>query len=106
MHEWLSLALLESPRLNPNDKIDTFLSRYAPPGDTKSGAMVKVTWLGLISPTWTYKLFVDIVLAISKDHWFAYSITGFVDGCEAGGRHSLVLRLPDTASDYVLWDVN
>ncbi|KAH8802061.1 ribonuclease P 40kDa subunit-domain-containing protein [Hyaloscypha sp. PMI_1271] len=29
IHEWLSLVLLESPRINSDDKIDSFLTRYS-----------------------------------------------------------------------------
>jgi len=105
-HEWLSMALLESPRLSSRDKIDSFLSRYAPPGETMQSSVVSVTWQGFMSPTWTYKSFVDILLSIPNDEWFAYSITGFPDRWEAGGRHSMILKLPDSPSDYVLWDVS
>ena len=104
-HEWLSLALLGSPRLYPDDRIDTFLSRYAPPGDARPGSVIKVTWEGFISPTWSYRTFVDILLAVSKAQWFAFSITGFIEGWETGEHHSIVLKLPHSPGDYVLWDV-
>jgi len=100
------MAFLESPRLDPDDKIDTFLSRYSPQNEAKPGSLAKITWQGFISPTWTYKTFVKILVAVPKEYWFAYSITGYADDWETGGHHSLILKLPNSSADYVLWDVN
>lgn len=104
-HEWLSLALLESPRLNPEDNIDSFLSRYTVPGETTDGKLAKITWQGFMAPSWTHRNFVKILLAIPKEAWFAYSVSGFAEGWTAGGQNSLILKLPNSSSDFVLWDV-
>lgn len=104
-HEWLSLALLESPRLNTNDKIDSFLSRYTPPGETVTQVLVKISWQGFTSPSWAHSLFVRMVLATPKEQWFAYSLSGFAEGWATSGHHSMILKLPSTSSDYVLMDV-
>ena len=105
IHEWLSMAILESPRLSPDDDINSFLSRYAVPGETTEGSLVKITWQGFIAPSWTHQNFVKALLAVPKDAWFAYSVTGFAEGWAAGGQNSMVLKLPDSPSDFVLWDV-
>ncbi|KAE8452386.1 hypothetical protein EG329_001086 [Mollisiaceae sp. DMI_Dod_QoI] len=53
LHEWLSLLLLDSPRILADDKIDPYLSRYVPPGDPSDRCkMVKVRWRGFISALW------------------------------------------------------
>ncbi|CZT41850.1 uncharacterized protein RSE6_01649 [Rhynchosporium secalis] len=46
-HEWLSLILLDSPRIHPEDKIDPYLSRYAPPGDIHTSHGLHTAWMGL-----------------------------------------------------------
>jgi len=105
IHEWLSLVLLESPRLNPNDKIDFFLSRYVPPGQSvASSKLVKITWRGFLSPYWAHKMFVRALLAAPQDAWFAYSVVSFGEGWP-GGNDCTILRLPDTPNEYVLWEV-
>lgn len=104
-NEWLSMALIESPRLLSTDSIDSFLSRYAPPNNSTPGSLVKIRWQGLISPTWAYKLFVSTLLATPQELWSACSISGFADDWGTIGHHSLVLKFPESQSDFVLWDV-
>jgi ribonuclease P/MRP protein subunit RPP40 len=106
IHEWLSLVLLESPRLNPDDNIDPFLSRYVPPGDTFTNSkLVKVTWQGFISPSWAHKSFVQMLLAVPQDAWFAYCVVGFGDGPLGESKNCTILKLPDTPKEFVLWGI-
>jgi ribonuclease P/MRP protein subunit RPP40 len=106
VHEWLSLVLLDSPRINANDKIDTFLSRYVPPGDPFTNCnIIKVTWRGFLSPSWAHKTFVQILLAVPQDSWFAYCVIGFGDGPLGRSKSSITLKLPDALNEYVLWDL-
>ncbi|KAL2067051.1 hypothetical protein VTL71DRAFT_1475 [Oculimacula yallundae] len=104
--EWLSLILLDSPRINPDDKIDPYLSRYAPPGDTHtSSKVVKITWRGFLSPTWAHKMFVQILLATPGKGWFAYCIDGCGEGSPGHGKHCTILKVPDAQNEYVSWEI-
>jgi ribonucleases P/MRP protein subunit RPP40 len=106
LQEWLALILLESPRISPDDKIDPFLSRYAPPGDSHTNTkLVKLTWQGFLSPTWAHKTFVKILLATFRDAWFAYCVGGFGEGISGESKNCTILRLPDTPNEYVLWEI-
>lgn len=109
-HEWLSMVLLNSPRLNPDDEIDPFLSRYAPPGDSWTmQKLAKISWQGFMSPAWAHRNFVNVLLAMPREAWFAYCVVGFGDGWSGGGKNSTILKLPDAsteyATEYVLWEV-
>jgi len=105
-HEWLSLIQLDSPRINPDDKIDSFLSRYVPPGDSSTiCTLVKITWQGFLAPSWAHKIFVQALLAIPRDMWFAYCVAGFVEGVLDESRNCTILKVPDGPSEYVLWDI-
>lgn len=104
-NEWLSLVLLNSPRLHPDDNIDPYLSRYQPPGDWTDQKLVKVTWQGFIAPSWAHHTFVDLLLAVPVDSWFAYSIAGFEETWMSGGKASMILRLAEASSEYMLWDI-
>ena len=107
IHEWLSLILLESPRINFDDKIDPFLSRYAPPGDSFfNSKLVKVTWQGFISPSWAHKTYIQMLLAVPQDEWFAYSVVGFGDGPLGESRTSTILKLPDAPNEFVSWEIS
>lgn len=106
-HEWLSLVLLDSPRIDPDDKIDPFLSRYVPPGDTPTPRkLVKITWRGFISPNWAHKMFVQMLLATPRDQWFGYCVDGFCEGSSGSGKHCTILKLADAPNEYVLWDIS
>jgi len=107
IHEWLSLVLLESPRVNFDDKIDPFLSRYAPPGDSFiNSKLVKVTWQGFISPSWAHKTYVQMLLAVPQDAWFAYCVVGFGDGPLGEGKACTILKLPDAPKEFVSWEIS
>lgn len=106
IHEWLSLIQLSSPRIDPGDKLDPFLSRYSPPGDDPTSiGLVKITWRGFLSPTWAHQIFVQVVLAAPKDAWFAYSVAGFVEGSLENCKDCTILKVPDAPNEYVLWEL-
>lgn len=104
-HEWLSLIALESPRINPNDRVDSFLSRYAPPDPSTAANLVKVTWHGFLSPTWAHKTFAQILLAVARKGWFSYSVGGFDKGWEGESKDCTILKLPHAPDEYLLWEV-
>ncbi|KAI9051010.1 hypothetical protein LZ554_005118 [Drepanopeziza brunnea f. sp. 'monogermtubi'] len=104
--EWLSLVLLGSPRIDPDDKIDPALSRYVLPGDTLTACkLVKITWRGFISPSWAHKMFVQLLLATPREGWFAYFVDGFSESSLGNGKHCTILKLPNAPNEYVLWDI-
>lgn len=105
-HEWLSLIALESPRIDPDDQIDSFLSRYSLPSDsTASSYLVKITWRGFLSPSWAHKTFVQALLTTPSDKWFSYSVVGFGESWPGDGKDCTILKLPDAPNEYVLWEV-
>lgn len=106
VHEWLSLVLLESPRTKSDDDIDPFLSRYVPPGDSFTNLkLVKVTWQGFMSPSWAHKSFVQTLLAVPQDTWFAYCVIGVDNGLFGEGKSCTILKLPDAPNEFVSWEV-
>lgn len=103
IYEWLSLVMLNSPRIDPNDKIDPVLSRYSVPGDLViGGKLVKITWRGFISPAWTHSMLVSILLAFPQDAWFGYCVSGFPI---KESKDCMILKIPDAAGEYFLWDI-
>ena len=105
INEWLCMVLLESPRLHPEDHIDPQISRYQPPGDVTEQKLAKVTLQGFYSPLWAHQMFVNLLLALPKGAWFAYSVTSLAEGWQDGGKSSMILKLPDDSTNYVLWDI-
>jgi ribonuclease P/MRP protein subunit RPP40 len=106
-HEWLSLVSLDSPRVKSTDKIDPFLSRYTPPGNPDTtDSLVKVTWTGFISPSWTHKTFVQNFLAIPRKSWLSYYVGSFGETWNGEGKNSTILKVPDASNEYVLWEVS
>jgi ribonuclease P/MRP protein subunit RPP40 len=106
IHEWLALLLLQSPRINKYDKIDSLLSRYRAPGTSVTSIdLVKVTWQGFLSPMWAHKTFVEILLTLPGDGWFAFVVGGFSEGWFRNCRSSTMLKLPDASNEYMLWDI-
>ncbi|KFY36369.1 hypothetical protein V494_05051 [Pseudogymnoascus sp. VKM F-4513 (FW-928)] len=109
LYEWLSLISLESPRVDANDRIDPFLSRYtSPPSDKPEGesqALVKVTWKGFMSSSWAHKTFVSAVLAATTNSWFSFSVSGFPDSLPATSRDCTISKIPGNSSEFMLWEV-
>lgn len=106
MQEWLSLVQLESPRVEANDKIDLYLSRYCPPGEASTvTSLVRITWRGFLSPSWAHKTFVRFLLAAPRNSWFVCSVAGFGEGSLGECKDCTILRLPNAPSEYVLWEI-
>lgn len=105
-HEWLSLISLNSPRINPKDGMDSFLSRYIPPGGSSTESkLVKITWQGFLRPSWAHGLFVEALLATPRESWFSCSVVGFGETWSGDGKDSTILKPPHTSNEYVLWEV-
>ncbi|KAL8672555.1 MAG: hypothetical protein Q9168_002991 [Polycauliona sp. 1 TL-2023] len=63
MDEWLSLVMLQSPRIRQDDDIDPYLSRYHKPIEPDASAsevrsLVCLRWHGFIPGAWLRQLFV------------------------------------------------
>jgi ribonuclease P/MRP protein subunit RPP40 len=105
-HEWLSMISLDSPRICPEDKIDPFLSRYAPPGDpSNTSKLVKIVWRGFLAPTWAHIAFVEALLAVPRDAWFALCVVGFREGWSGESRDCTILKPRNAPNEYVLWEI-
>lgn len=108
IYEWLSLIQLESPRVDANDRIDSFLSRYTPPEaspDSIPENLVKVSWSGFLAPSWAHETFVQFVLAASSKFWFAFAATGIQASMAGDARDCTVLKIPGHSSEFLLWEV-
>ena len=104
--EWLSLISLNSPRISPDDKVDSFLSRYVIPGEPGTvSKVVKLTWRGFFSPSWTHGLFVEALQATASESWFSLSVVGFESGWAGYAKDCTILKPPNDSGEYVLWDV-
>ena len=105
-HEWLSLISLDSPRINPDDRIDSFLSRYASPGQsTTYSNVVKISWRGFLSPSWANRIFVRALLTVPREAWFAYTVGGFGNVSSSSSKDCTILKVPDAPNEYLLWEV-
>ena len=108
IYEWLSLVQLGSPRVDANDRIDSYLSRYSTP-EASTGSipetLVRISWSGFLAPSWAHKAFVQSVLAASSKSWFAFAATGFQASMPAGARDCTVLKIPGKSSEFLLWEV-
>lgn len=109
MYEWLSLICLESPRIDVNDRIDPFLSRYVSPKSesisTETVELVKIAWQGFMSPIWAHKIFVETLLAAAAKIWFSYTVSGFHEKMPDGTKDCTILILPGIRTEYVLWEI-
>lgn len=77
--EWISLAMMGSPRLLKGDDVDTFLSRYSVPatfGEPGAENLVRLSWEGLIPPSFSQKIFLA-VLKSCGDRWAAVNGAAF-----------------------------
>jgi ribonuclease P/MRP protein subunit RPP40 len=79
--EWLTLATMCSPRIQNNDKIDTYLSRYQVPEDVERSQhrtqdLVKFQWHGFI-PAIFIRSIVLAALKTSGTGWFGMTARSF-----------------------------
>jgi ribonuclease P/MRP protein subunit RPP40 len=105
-HEWLSLVSLDSPRIDPDNKIDSFLSRYAAPGESRiRSKLVRISWRGFLPPIWVHETFVEALLLTPRDSWLACSVVGFEEGWSCESKDCTILRPPGAPNEYVLWEI-
>ena len=83
--EWLSLAMVGSPRIEALDEIDPYLSRYClPPGKATAPStteqqvqdLVRFQWHGFMPSTFIRDVFLT-ALKVSGSSWFGLSATAF-----------------------------
>jgi ribonuclease P/MRP protein subunit RPP40 len=123
--EWISLAAINSPRIQQGDLVDEIISRYevpdfstssAPPSTTPSTSsststpstdtttpstttqnLTKTTLTGFMPSSFLSSIFGETLLQ-SKDSWFAVLIQGFEDG-----KAVVILKMGDQR--VLSWDV-
>ena len=65
LSEWLALVVLGSPRIQSQDEIDPYLSRYEVPGSdeklAKNGNVVLVRWRGFLPVKWVEGLWLSLL---------------------------------------------
>lgn len=104
--EWLSLVSLESPRINSDDKVDSFLSRYRPPESSSTvETLVKVTWEGFLAPSWAHKTLIEALASAPQGAWFSLYVGGFSEEWSGDGRNCTILKVPGAPNEYLLWEV-
>lgn len=61
--EWLSLVVLESPRVLRNDKIDPYLCQYEVPGGDRAleTDIVVLSWRGFLTAEWITNLYSELL---------------------------------------------
>lgn len=79
--EWLSLAIMGSPRVQQKDTIDSYLSRYRVPSEDEdiectTQDLAVLRWHGLIPATFI-KGVVLAALTASSAEWFGVNAVGF-----------------------------
>lgn len=108
IYEWLSLVRLQSPRVLSNDSVDSFLSRYQPPGDSSEHTpteLCTITWEGFLSPTFVHKMLVDVILKLPSRDWFSLVVSSFSKGFSGDAAECTFLRPPNTPGEYMLWEI-
>ncbi|KAM0555718.1 hypothetical protein ACHAPJ_006109 [Fusarium lateritium] len=104
-YEWLSLIRLGSSRVEPQDSIDPYLSRYYIPGDDiKESKVCKLSWEGLMSTQWLRGLLMDVLAAYPSGAWFSLSATCFSKSVPGSSDDLTLLRPPNAAGKYLLWE--
>jgi ribonuclease P/MRP protein subunit RPP40 len=110
LYEWLSLVRLESPRIDPKDDINPFLSRYQTTGsDSGPGSpakLYKISWQGYLSPIWCRDVLVQVMAAVpTKSSWFSFSTTTFSKGVAGSNAECTILRPPNSTGEYLMWEI-
>ncbi|KAG9248393.1 ribonuclease P 40kDa subunit [Calycina marina] len=105
-HEWFSLVSLDSPRVKLDDKVDSFLCRYVPPGETHmKSRLVSITWKGFFPSSWAHNLLVEMLQNTPADVWFSMSTLGFGIGWAGDIKDCMILKPPNAPKEYILWEV-
>ena len=86
LFEWISLAMLDSPRIRIDDAIDPFLSRYTIPrretenedmeSESVSTELVRLRWRAFTSPKTLTTLWIEVSKAVDTS-WFAMGVSCF-----------------------------
>lgn len=108
IYEWLSLVRLESPRVQPADRIDPYLSRYQVPGVSEhqhESQVCTIAWQGLMSSSWVCSLLIDLLGVLPSKEWFALSASTSGRGKLGENAECCILRPQDTPGEYVMWEV-
>lgn len=101
-HEWLSLVVLSSPRVQEDDNVDSYLCRYAVPDDepTVISGVVLIHWSGLLPASWIRQLLAELSGHYKKNEnvcsnpWFALSSHAFHTEVINGQDGYTILRAP------------
>ncbi|KAM5381777.1 hypothetical protein ACJZ2D_002997 [Fusarium nematophilum] len=104
-YEWLSLVRLGSPRVESQDSIDPYLSRYQVPGDANNTTRIcKISWQGFFSAQWLRELLLSILVTCPSGMWFSLSATCFSKSVSGSSDDLTILRPPTAAGKYLLWE--
>lgn len=113
LYEWISLARLGSPRVQANDNIDPYLSRYQVPGTTEGetipGDVCTISWRGFFSSSWVCHTLLDAMLAFpSSKSWFAMSASGIPGSKNFAneGVECTVFRPEKAPGEFLLWAIH
>ncbi|GJC80507.1 ribonuclease P protein subunit p40 [Colletotrichum liriopes] len=94
-YEWLSLIRLRSPRVDAEDNIDPYLSRYRVPGGTDADTpahskVCKITWQGFFTSDWVRSVLINALVALPSRAWVSLSATSFSKGMAGDSSEALV----------------
>lgn len=107
IYEWISLARLQSPRIASNDNIDGYLSRYQVPNRSEPDInMWKISWSGFIDPTWFRKLLIGMMKGCPSQSWFSLTALGFEQGLAQASAETTIMRLPEEADEFMMWEID
>ncbi|KAH6880162.1 ribonuclease P 40kDa subunit [Thelonectria olida] len=104
-YEWLSLIRLGSPRVQPRDNIDPYLSRYQVPGEEVAEVTIcKLSWQGLMSSSWLHELLIQTIVACPSGAWFSLAATCFSRSVPGSADEVAILRPPAAEGKYLMWE--
>ncbi|GKT83966.1 ribonuclease P 40kda subunit [Colletotrichum tofieldiae] len=94
-YEWLSLIRLRSPRVDAEDNIDPYLSRYRVPSGTDADTpahskVCKITWQGFFTSDWVRSVLINALVALPSRAWVSLSATSFSKGMAGDSSEALV----------------
>ncbi|KAG5665881.1 hypothetical protein KAF25_010006 [Fusarium avenaceum] len=104
-YEWISLVRLGSPRVESQDSIDPYLSRYCVPGEATSASKIcKLSWEGFMSAPWLRGLLMEVLAACPSGTWFSLSATCFSKNMPGNSDDLTILKPPNAAGKYLMWE--
>lgn len=106
IYEWLSLIRLGSPRVEANDDVDSYLSRYRAPQDADGRMKVcKVSWQGFITTQWLREVLVNLLTKCPSQSWWSISATEFAKNIPSSNSELVLLRPPNVTGEYLMWEI-